>query len=90
MVEGRETLLWDIGAIIWATLCNVNRDPKKTPKPFHPADVHPHRERDDYDDGIEKDADYHRERRLRMLPPEMQKRVREQWQKDESKPARHS
>lgn len=39
--------------MLWTLHANANRDAKKHPQPFHPADVHPYRERDDYegDDG---------------------------------------
>ena len=76
MVEGAERIHWDIGSILWALIANVNRDPKRTPRAFHPADVHPFIERE-----VEvKDKDYHRQRRLMMLPPSKRKGVVDKWQ----------
>jgi len=43
MAKARMTHNWDIGGVIWATIANANRDPKKKPTPFSPIDIHPFR-----------------------------------------------
>lgn len=32
---------WDRTCLLWSTLANIHRDPKKRGKPFHPNEAHP-------------------------------------------------
>lgn len=48
MALARINLEWDQTALIWSTLANANRDPKKRAKPFTPDLVHPTRTAADY------------------------------------------
>ncbi len=48
MARGRATLEWDQTSLLWSLTRNLNRDPKETPKPFLPSDVHPYRTAEDY------------------------------------------
>jgi hypothetical protein len=42
MAEGRSRMLWDhTSALIWIT-AEINRDRKKRPTPYSPADFHRH------------------------------------------------
>ena len=41
MAMGKLMDAWDHTSLIWSTMCNVNRDPKKRSKPFHPNEIHP-------------------------------------------------
>lgn len=41
MARARMRHNWDGTSIIWATLLNINRDPKKRAKPFSPEEIHP-------------------------------------------------
>lgn len=49
MAEEKAKTQWDHTSLIWATLANSMRDPKKHRQPFSPADVHPFRDRSDYE-----------------------------------------
>lgn len=49
MAKAVMRLQWDQTSLLWATHANANRDPKQTPKPFTPADVHPLRSSKDYE-----------------------------------------
>jgi hypothetical protein len=48
MAVGRMRHDWDQTSLIWATLANTARDPKKQNKPFSPGMVHPLRSEADY------------------------------------------
>ena len=74
MATARQRADWDRTAVIWSLLVNAHSDPKKQIKPAHPADIHPFRERSDYD-AHDHDEDYHHDRRLMMLPPTERARV---------------
>lgn len=35
---------WDLTSVLWATIANTARDPKRKSTPFLPTDIHPLRE----------------------------------------------
>lgn len=41
MARSRLSAEWDQTSLLWATIANTARDPKRSPKPFLPQDVHP-------------------------------------------------
>lgn len=45
MAEARRKDAWDHTSALLAMLANCNRDPKKRPRPYRPADFHPLTER---------------------------------------------
>lgn len=49
MAVGRMRHDWDLTSLMWATIANVNRDPKKQKKPFNPGQVHPLRSEQEYE-----------------------------------------
>jgi hypothetical protein len=49
---------WDYVSLIWATLANANRDEKKRPQPFSPADIHPLRTPEEYETPESREPDW--------------------------------
>lgn len=49
MAKAKQRSEWDQTSLLWCMLANANRDDKKHPQPFTPADVHPFRTREDYE-----------------------------------------
>ena len=73
--EKREDMLgWDQTSLLWSLIANVNRNAEENPEPYHPADVHPLRDYDDYAGAADYEID-HRERKLAMLPPKQREAV---------------
>ncbi len=58
MARARQRSEWDQTSILWSLLANVNRDEKKRPQPFSPADVHPYRTREDYETEESRQPDW--------------------------------
>ncbi len=42
-------LAWDQTALLWQALVEPYRDDREHPEPYHPADVHPLRTREEYE-----------------------------------------
>lgn len=70
MARGREIMLWDVASVMWATMVNLQRG--KGQIPVKPHEVHPYRHRLDYQTEPH-DADYHRQRRLLLLPEDQRR-----------------
>lgn len=74
MVRGK----WDIVAMQLTTLMNVNRASNSPAVQLW--DVHPYRTKADYLHEELRDADYHRDRRLSLLPPDQRRAVIAKWE----------
>lgn len=63
MANAVARLEWDQTALLWTMLAEPYRDDKEHPEPYHPADVHPLRTREEYEseeDGEPDWATWHR------------------------------
>jgi hypothetical protein len=45
MARAKANYDWDVASVIWATIANTARDPKRKSDPFQPEDIHPFRKR---------------------------------------------
>jgi len=57
MSEGRQRAVWDSTSVIWATIANANRDPKKRSEPFCPSEIHPYRAAEEFREEQPQHAD---------------------------------
>ena len=63
---------WDHTSAMWTLTANINR--AEGQEPFHPADIHPFRERKDYPEDDDAKREKHQSK-VALMPTQMQKRT---------------
>jgi len=77
MAIGRMREYWDHWAPLFCLVANATQTDEDE-EPLHPGDIHPYRDRSDFEEEKQPlDRLEHFERRIFMLPPEMRGKVLE-------------
>jgi len=69
MANAKKSDAWDRTATLWALLANINKTEETLPS--HPADIHPFKTKEDFQDEFSQEM-RHLEK-VRLLPAHMQK-----------------